>query len=579
LQKKVQLYFYTLSFILLIVSYYYSLPTDGFQFVEHPKSASIYFGLLSLLTPITLYFVYRFFRIKVSFENTQGDFSSMIQINRPPEGHSPTQSSFLATVSHEIRNPLQAIIGNHELLLRDPNISPQNRTLLKNAYQTSKSLLSILNQVLDLSKIESGKSELNNEPTSLEELLLNTTNSFQVLCKKNSNQLNIHLDKVIAKSLMIDRTRLQQVLSNLLSNANKFTENGQILIMVSVLNDTHAEQILQFQITDTGCGIPDKDLARITQPYERSESLLHQKIPGIGLGLSITSAILYSMDSKLQLDSKPLLGTSASFRIKLKRSSSSPKSILIEPKEINSPKKQAPFAGKTALIVDDYPACREVIFQQLTYLGFLCFQASSANEGLEFFKTQQINLVITDESMPHLTGKEFARTIKQNYPQTKIIILTGDAQFENKLNQTDTDLVSAFFIKPLELNSLAHCLHKLFKHQERAWDFNRLLEFTNHDESAAQSVLQSIMLTQQEVLRELSEISSSHEQTTLKSIFHKILGGAKLINAENLMQICNQISASSDHQHAGLIEQMRITIERINQQIAEFLQQKNSDMI
>ena len=566
--------------IALIATYCYYIPDTGFQFLQHPKWASWLFGISIFLLPILVYLSYQFLRVTKSYAHSQENIFSIMQMHQHIHKMSSAKSAFLATISHEIRNPLQAIIGTHELLLNDSTMSRENRSLIKNAHHTSKSLLGLLNQVLDLSKIESGKIELTNEPTSLKVLLNDLANSFQVLCKHKSNIIHIHIDKVLAHSLMIDRTRLQQVLSNLISNSIKFTENGQIFIIVSVLNDTHAEQILQFQIIDTGCGIPEKDLVRIIEPYERSNSSLHQEIPGTGLGLSITNALLRSMESQLHLESKPKLGTSASFRIKFKRSSSAPKSIIHDLKTINlTHNNQLLFSDKKALIVDDYPACREVICKQLSHFGFECFQSGDAIEGLNFLSNNKVDLVITDEFMPNISGRDFAKAIKQNHPETKIIILTGDTQFEQKLKPNEIGLISAFFIKPIELNALFDCLQTIFKKTVYGWDFNRLMDFTNQDLTAARSILQSIIVTQQEIVQELSEIVLPIDANYISVICHKTLGGAKLINARALMSYCDDFRISEIQHQVVLISQIKEELLVLNQQIQDFLYKSNSDII
>ena len=563
----------------LLSTYCYFIPETGFQFLNHPKWASWLFGIFIFLLPVIIFLSYQFFKVTKSYADSQESIFSMMQINQHTHKMSSAKSAFLATISHEIRNPLQAIIGTHELLLSDALMSRESRSLVKNAYQTSKSLLSILNQVLDLSKIESGKIDLRQEPTSIKSLLSDLIESFQVLCQHKANHINLHFDKVLAHSLMIDRTRLQQVLSNLISNSIKFTQNGQIFIIINVLNDTHAEQILQFQIIDTGCGIPEKDLERIIEPYERSASLQNQEIPGTGLGLSITNALLGSMGSQLHLESKPNLGTSASFKIKFKRSSSLPKSPLTDLSTINHVNFKKSFSGKTALIVDDYPACREVICKQLTHLGFECFQSENAIDGLNFLSSRQVDLVVSDEFMPNISGREFAKTLKQKYPKIKIIILTGDTQFEEKLNHDDVDLVSAFFIKPIELKSLFKCLNILFKKNDLRWDFNRLLDFTNQDLSAARTVLRSIISTQEEIVELMEKAPKPLEPFLISSLCHKTLGGAKLINARTLMNYCLEFRDSNTKNQTNLINLIQDEILQLNQQMQNFLNTKNSDII
>ena len=559
--------------------YTHLIPDSGFTFFAHPKWASWLLGILMFLFCFLIFLCFQFLKIYRSYLSSQENICSMAQMHQHSRELSSAKSNFLATISHEVRNPLQAILGTHELLIRDTTISRQSKTLIQGAYNTSKSIVEMLNQVLDLSKIESGKIALTQEPTSLRELLVHLTQSFQGLCNKRSNVLKIHFDGVIAPSLLIDGTRLKQILANLLSNAIKFTNHGLIYITVTVLNDTHAEQLIQFQVIDTGCGIPEEDLERIIEPYQRSEGSHHQSVPGTGLGLSITTAILHSMDSHLHIDSQPNLGTSAGFRLRLKRSSSLPSSQYQNVIKAKIDNHENYFSGKTALIVDDYPACREIISRQLSYFGFRCFQAEHAQDGLMVMAQQAIDLVITDEFMPDITGRQFAFQVNTQYPLVKIIILTGDTQFIGKLDAEEFNVISACMIKPIELAEFFQSLVKIFTTDSAHWNFNRLLDFANHNEEAAKSILQSILNTQKDLAQELHQQLNQADQSVLRPLCHKILGGAKLINAQFLINYCQNLQKSEKEFAQEMIYQIYQEILILNKQMQDFLQLKNSYMI
>lgn len=552
----------------------YNLSESRFTFFQDPVWATWMLCILIGLLPILTYLLYKFLSMHRSLLHSERNIFTMMENHQQTRKLSSAKSIYLATISHEIRNPLQAILGTHELLLKDATLKSDSKALILGAYKTSKSLLEMLNQVLDLSKIESGKVDLEPVPTSVQELLLHITESFQGLCDHKANTLKVHLDSILAQSLMIDRTRLQQVLANLISNSIKFTQNGVVYIAVNILNDTHAEQLLHFQVIDTGCGIPEEDLVRIIEPFERSEALSHKNIPGTGLGLSITAAILRSMDSQLQLESTPHLGTSASFRIRFRRSSSLPIATYRPFKLSKIDPQQNVFTGKTALIVDDYPACREIISQQLHYFGFRCLQSDHAQEGLHILERHSIDLVITDEFMPDITGRQFALKIHANYPATKVMVLTGDTQFANKLSPEEMHFISAFMIKPIELHVLFQTLKRVFLTHHYQWDFNRLLDFTNQNENAARSILQSILDTQKEIAVELQKQTKEIDISILIPLCHKILGGAKLIHAENLIHDCQAIRQSHDKVSALQVHQIYQVVLTLNHQIQEYLLQK-----
>lgn len=558
--------------------YLYTSLENGIYFETYPRWSSLFFSVSWVITLI-VFFVRLQFLKKYRLLPSNNRLISDLEMHHCANKISSEKSDFIATISHEIRNPLQAIIGTHELLIKDESISYESKALIKGAYNTSKSLLNMLNQVLDLSKIESGKIELTQEPTCLIELLNDLIQSFQGLCDKSSNTLKIHLDPLIAPSLLINSTSLKQVLGNLISNAIKFTNHGTIFLSVNVMNDTHAEQLIQFQVIDTGCGIPEDDIARIVHPYERSQINHLHEIPGTGLGLSISSSLLRSMQSHLHLESKPHFGTSASFRLRLNRTSLSPISKCHDSKKFLAHEYKNYFLGKSALIVDDYPACREVISQQLHYLGFHCIQADQANDGLSILENHSIDLVITDEFMPNINGRQFASIISKQHPKVKIIILTGDSQFITKLSSEEITLISSFMIKPVELKELFEALKIIFISNDFHWEFNHLLEFTNQNIEAAYALLESVLKTQKELTQELQAHLNLADLAQLKPLCHKILGGAKLINAQYLMLHCQKIERSEEAIQRTLVRPIYQELIRLNHQIQRFLEKNHSNMI
>jgi len=369
------------------------------------------------------------------------------------------------------------------------------------------------------------------------------------------------------------------VLGNLISNAIKFTDHGTIFLSVNVMNDTHAEQLIQFQVIDTGCGIPEDDIGRIVHPYERSQMNHFHEIPGTGLGLSISSSLLRSMQSHLHLESKPHLGTSASFRLRLNRSSLSPISKCHDSKKFLAHEYKDYFLGKSALIVDDYPACRDVISQQLHYLGFHCIQADQANDGLLVLDKHHIDLVITDEFMPYINGRQFASMINKQYPTIKIMVLTGDSQFITKLSSEEITLISSFMIKPVELRELFEALKIIMTPNHLHWEFNHLLEFTNQNIVAAYALLESVLQTQKELTQEIKTHLNQVNLNQLKPLCHKILGGAKLINAQYLMLHCQKIERSEEAIQQKQVRPVYQELIRLNHQIQRFLEKNHSNMI
>ena len=208
------------------------------------------------------------------------------------------KSAFLATMSHEIRTPMNAILGVQELLLTSRKLPANEKSLLKSAHNSAESLLGILNQVLDLSKIEAGKLTLNLEACSLNTLIDDIDSAFSTMASKQNLALRTSKDPRIAPVLMMDALRLRQILQNLLSNAIKFTDDGEIYFSISVLADDHAGQLVEFRVIDTGIGMGSEEIHLALQAFEQIPGKGEQQ-NGTGLGLTITNHLVTSMNSQL----------------------------------------------------------------------------------------------------------------------------------------------------------------------------------------------------------------------------------------------------------------------------------------
>ena len=227
------------------------------------------------------------------------------------------KSNFLAEMSHEIRTPMNAILGVQELLLKSPRLPDSEKPLLQSAHASAASLLGMLNQVLDLSKIEAGKLTLTPEPCCLKTLVEEIDAAFSIFASNRQLSMHTHLDLRIAEVLMVDSLRLRQVLNNILSNAIKFTNTGSIHFSVRILADDHAGQLIEFRVIDTGIGMNPADIAIALQPFEQVRAQHQQHTvntpQGTGLGLTISSHLIRSMDSHLYFDSEPGMGSNVYF--------------------------------------------------------------------------------------------------------------------------------------------------------------------------------------------------------------------------------------------------------------------------
>ena len=533
--------FLILFLIILLSVYFFHIPEGGYTSVQQSHTASWLLGFIFCLCTFLIMICQIAWQSRKSYLHNIDNMNKLVKSKISAIQANEAKTNFLATISHEIRNPIQAILGIHEFLLNDGSMRGENKKLLISAHHTAKSLLEILNQVLDLTKLESGKYQPSYLPTSLIDLLENTMQSYSALANDHKTQLHLIVDPTIAPSLLIDRVRIRQVLQNLIGNAVKFTKEGSISVTCQVLCDSHAEQLIEFHVADTGCGMNHQDLARIMEPYEQGNSRLGSSMPGSGLGLSITNNLLQMMDSHLTLISEEDLGTSASFKVSCKRSSAQAHPLNNEHLTLSKTDKLA-LEMSTILIVDDYEVCREVLAKQLIQLGYKVRQASNGEEALKVLSEFTIDLVLTDESMPQMLGSELASYINSHYQNIPVIVLTGQIQSLS----SSIPCVSQFVIKPVELTHLKEIIsHSLGLSAPKSWNLKSLFEFTGSDVNNQIDILESLMKCQNQIITELSQINAESNPQVIRQLVHKIIGGAKIIQALDVIKACKQIDDAS----------------------------------
>ena len=315
------------------------------------------------------------------------------------------KSTFLATMSHEIRTPMNAILGIQELLLNNPRIPSHEKPLLKSAHNSAQSLLGILNQVLDLSKIEAGKLTLNPSPCNLRTLIDDIYAAFSPIARKGNLILHTTTDSRLAEVLMVDGLRLRQILQNLISNAIKFTKQGEIFFSVSVLADDHAGQLIEFRVIDTGIGMQSNEIELALQEFEQLPGSTGENegatIQGTGLGLTITKRLLESMDSRLYFESAPGFGTNVHFSVALARTGDAAISYsgftsgrAYRNSNISTEQK---IQGRnlSALVVEDHAASRQILSLQVEALGFKVCICESGDQALALLQNHHFDLLLT----------------------------------------------------------------------------------------------------------------------------------------------------------------------------------------
>ncbi len=492
------------------------------------------------------------------------------------------KSAFLATMSHEIRTPMNAILGVQELLLNSHKLPPSEKPLLKSAHASAESLLSMLNQVLDLSKIEAGKLTLNLEPYCLRDLIADIYSTFLTVASKQNLLLHSSIDPRVATVLMIDPLRLRQILQNLLSNAIKFTDHGEIYFSVSVLADDHAGQLIEFRVIDTGIGMGKAEITRALEAFEqvpkRMEMGVSDQQVGTGLGLTITSHLINSMNSRLYFDSAPGFGSNVHFCVAFPRTSMAAMRTSSDNMNGNVPQKQLAkrqISGHRtlqALVVEDHPASRQILSLQLEALGIKVWVCENAAAALTLVCEHRFDLLLTDQSMPGMQGSDLAKQLRTMGHRELIIIgVTADIYALDSRHQFLSAGMNGVLIKPLSLSALENELTRYFavidgklkEGEYSEYSFDAFANLLKDNPKNISLILEEIKKVHDDTLIELQTLSMRNELTEnqFKSMVHKVKGGAQLLNAKSFTEQCQMLE-----QDGELQEQVRLFIELLQQE-------------
>jgi signal transduction histidine kinase/CheY-like chemotaxis protein/HPt (histidine-containing phosphotransfer) domain-containing protein len=371
---------------------------------------------------------------------------------------SAAKSAFVATMSHEIRTPLNAIIGMLELFSYS-RLSLDQREMLSAARESSRSLLALIDDVLDFSKIEVGKLEIRPQPCSVPRLIDGVIATFEHVASGKGLLLTRRIDPALSPAHLVDPSRLRQILANLVSNAVKFTHAGTVALEVKVQAASEGRQTLCFSVHDSGIGMSAETQRRLFEPFQQGESETSRRYGGTGLGLTISRQLIELMGGTIQVTSTEGLGTRVSVTLAAEQAS-----VSAIPDEGQTARgERAPVAisapaGTKLLIVDDHPVNLAMLKRQLKVLGLEADTAASGVEALAKWRREGHNLVITDLQMPEMDGYAFARAIRAEQDQEKkrkptVVAFTANTHSE-ALEQCINAGMDDYLTKPAELLTL-----------------------------------------------------------------------------------------------------------------------------
>lgn len=371
------------------------------------------------------------------------------------------RSDFLASMSHEIRTPLTGIIGTGELLSRF-DLTPEQRRLTEIIRSSGELLLTIVNDILDFSKLADGKVVLEKLDFDLLEMTEGLVDSFAAAARAKGIELAMYVDLKMTTGLLGDQGRLRQVLNNLVANAIKFTEHGEVTVRVTETEDATGGVLVRFEIADTGIGIPFAAQGRLFQPFVQAESSTSRRFGGTGLGLVIAAKLTDQMGGEIGFESDPGKGSNFHFTARLERGAE-----IVHP--WMSASAVSCFKGTRAIVVNDNPASRQIVADYLSSWGVSTVAVGSGAEALAMLKREpaagekQI-VTLIDEQTPDMGALKLARAIKEHRTgrRSSVIMFSTEDGARNAGGAVD-----AWITKPVRPSHLFSCLLELCGNSNR----------------------------------------------------------------------------------------------------------------
>lgn len=475
------------------------------------------------------------------------------------------KSAFFSQVSHEMRTPLNNILGLAHLIAEQAD--PSLKTSVEALFSTARHLSTIVNDVLDWSKLESSTLEVHNAPFSIQLLMQNITQPFQVSCQDKGVELSVSLEKSLPEYLIGDTTRVSQILYNLLGNAVKFTSRGEIRVSVEAAsrqavsardpsNDesehpSQEEVEVRFVITDTGIGMSGEEKDRIANPYIQANNQIHQRYGGTGLGLSIVQKLVERLNGSWNIESQPQQGTAVTVQLPF---------FVSDRREEPAGDYPGFRAIRKVLIAEDDPISRKVLDQLLLRWKLQTTVVEDGQQALEHIHQDRYDLLILDYQMPALDGAAVLQALRQEPQTLPVIVLSGNIA---QVKLTPQQMLSTHVLSKPVLPTQLHEKIKLLDQQraEMPVDLHYLRQITDGQQTLMVDLIDTFIQQAPEAVHHIRQAWQDGDASRLCTLVHKAKPGFQYVGATTISQRLDQLEdyvrrGQSSDQYDALILQL-----------------------